>query len=85
MERVEVKSSALSAIAYDAAQETLETVFHANKFGLCAVWHYKPVSQEQYDAFFAEGVRIGQVYAALKATPGIVSYKVGEETLEPAR
>lgn len=84
MERVKVESSALSAVAYNQVTETLEAVFHPNKVGFASVWHYKPVSQAQYDAFLEDGASVGRVYQALKSTPGIESFKVGEEPAEAA-
>jgi hypothetical protein len=79
MERIVVKSSAIAAVAYDEATETLEAVFHPNKVGVASVWHYKPVTKATFDSMFEEGASVGRIFTAIKATPGIAAYKVGEE------
>lgn len=82
MDRVAVKSTAVRELGYDAETETMEVLYHPNRFGFCAVWRYTPVSQEQYDAFFAEGASVGRLLTQIKADLDIASFKVGEEAPE---
>lgn len=91
MERVKVRSSAISAAAYDEAEQKLETVYHPNKIGIASVWHYKPVAQESFDALLEESRKaqagdptasVGRILAEIRRQPGIESYKAGEESAE---
>ena len=80
MERIEVKSSALRAIAYDPATQTLEVVFPPTRSGVCVVWRYEPVPQSLVEQMLAEGASVGTVFhRAIKTSPLIEARRVGEE------
>lgn len=62
MEAVKVESSALSAIAYDAASETFEAHFKPNKSGDVAVWSYSPVPAWVFEEMTQPDVSVGKVF-----------------------
>ncbi len=62
MTRQPIRSSNLAAVGYDDATQTLEIEFKPNRAGVAAVWQYRPVARDVYDAMLNPEQSAGSLF-----------------------